>query len=233
MSRSPLAPTRSIPTRPAPRLGVGAARLRVVVLASFLASWLAAPLLPPAARAEEAPWALERDRDGILVHTRPVAGSGIDEFRGTALVTAPVDAVRAVLRNVDDFELWFPSTSESRLLSREANVQLQYTVIDAPWPVSDRDNVFRSETTHDPSTGVVRIAVTADPDRQPEQPDRVRVRHARGEWLLEPVAPERTRVTFTMHLDPGGGVPEWLLNARVVETPFEALTNLRAQLAER
>jgi hypothetical protein len=34
-----------------------------------------------------------------------------------------------------------------------------------------------------------------------------------------------------MHLDPGGGVPQWLINARVVETPFEALRNLRATLA--
>lgn len=245
MSRRPLAPTRSNPPRRdrqacrprrSPRFGVAAGPLRAALLASMLAvlpSLLTALLLPPAARAEGAPWTLERDRDGIVIHTRPVAGSGIDEFRGTALVPAPVDAVRAVLRNVDDFELWFPNTSESRLLSREANVQLQYTVIDAPWPVSDRDNVFRSETTRDPSTGVVRIAVTADPDRQPEQPDRVRVRHARGEWLLEPVAPEQTRVTFTMHLEPGGGVPDWLLNVRVVETPFEALTNLRAQLAKR
>ncbi|MFO0690526.1 MAG: START domain-containing protein [Myxococcota bacterium] len=182
---------------------------------------------------EGAPWALARDRDGIVVHTRPVAGSGIDEFRGTALVDASVDAIRAVLRDVDDFEAWFPNTSESRLLVREGLVQYQYTVIDAPWPVSDRDNVFRTETTRDPVTGTVRIAVSAAPDHQPEHPDRVRVRHARGQWLLEPVAPARTRVTFTMHLDPGGGVPDWLLNARVVETPFEALTNLRTQVAGR
>ncbi|MBY0400110.1 START domain-containing protein [Myxococcota bacterium] len=188
---------------------------------------------PLAADAEEAPWTLVRDRDGIAVHTRPVEGSGILEFKGTALVAASVERIRAILRNVDDFELWFPNTSEARLLSRENGVQFQYTVIDAPWPVSDRDNVFRSETHHDPTTGIVRIAVTAAPDRHPEHPDRVRVRHARGQWLLEPVEAERTRVTFTMHLEPGGGVPQWLLNSQVVETPFEALGNLRAQVAGR
>ena len=30
-----------------------------------------------------------------------------------------------------------------------------------------------------------------------------------------------------MHLDPGGGIPEWMINARIIATPFEALTNLR------
>lgn len=204
--------------------------LRWLLAAKLLCVALLAPL---AAAADAAPWALVRDRDGIAVHTRPVEGSGILEFKGTGLVAASVDSVRAVLRNVDDFEHWFPNTSESRLLAREDDVQFQYTVIDAPWPVSDRDNVFRSETEHDPATGIVRVAVTAAPDRVPEQPDRVRVRHARGQWLLEPVAPDRTRVTFTMHLEPGGGVPQWLLNSQVVETPFKALANLRTRLAER
>ena len=50
-------------------------------------------------------------------------------------------------------------------------------------------------------------------------------------WRLEPLAPERTRVVFTLHLEPGGGVPAWMANARVVSTPFEALENLRARLA--
>lgn len=203
---------------------------RRTIAAMVLSSLLLAPL---AAAGDGAPWSLVRDRDGIAVHTRPVEGSGILEFKGTALVASPVDAIRAVLRAVDDFELWFPNTSESRLLAREQGVTFQYTVIDAPWPVSDRDNVFRSETEHDPATGIVRIAVSAAPDRHPEQPDRVRVRHARGQWLLEPLAGERTRVTFTMHLEPGGGVPQWLLNSQVVETPFEALTNLRSRVAGR
>src|SRR5690606_12962108 len=128
---------------------------------------------------------------------------------------------------------WFPNTSESRLLSRRGEIAYQYSVLDAPWPVSDRDNVLRSETSIDSATGRVSIRIVAAPDEFPEQPGRVRVRRARGEWLLEPVGAAQTRVTFTMHLEPGGGVPDWLIDARVVGTPFEALTNLRAALAGR
>lgn len=190
-------------------------------------------LLAGVARAQEAPWRLDREREGITVQTRPVAGSGIREFRGTAEVAASVDAVRALLRDADRFRDWFPDTSESRLLERSGDVSYQYSVLDTPWPITDRDNVFRAHTTRDDTTGIVAIAVSAAPDRHPERPDRVRVRHAQGEWRLEPIASDRTRVTFTMHLDPGGGVPQWLINARVVETPFEALRNLRTTLAER
>jgi len=180
-----------------------------------------------------AEWSLVRERDGITVHTRPVEGSGIREFRGSALVAAPVDAVRALLRDGDRFSTWFPNTSESKLLAREGAVAYQYSVLDAPWPVTDRDNVFRSVTDVDETTGVVSIRVRAAPDDYPEQPGRVRVRRARGRWLLEPVSTDSTRVTFTMHLEPGGGVPEWLINAQVVETPFDALTSMRRALGSR
>lgn len=203
---------------------------RLAALAGAVAASLA---LAQVAHAEGAPWSLEREKDGITVHTRPVEGSGIREFRGSALVASSTAAIRSLLRDADQFQQWFPNTSESRLLAREGDVSYQYSVLDTPWPVSDRDNVFRSETTVDARTGVVSIAVRADPDRHPEQPGRVRVRRARGEWRLEPVSPSETRVTFTMHLEPGGGIPEWLVDARVVETPFEALTNLRARLEGR
>lgn len=184
-------------------------------------------------RAAEASWSLDREKDGIVVYTRPVEGSGIREFKGSALVAAPVESIRALLRDADHFKDWFPNTIESRLLAREGNVAYQYSVLDLPWPVSDRDNVFRSETETDPATGRISIQVSAAPDYQPEQPERVRVRRARGQWLLEPVTPSQTRVTFTMHLEPGGGVPQWLINTQVVETPFDALTNMRDAVAGR
>ncbi len=185
------------------------------------------------ARAAEVSWRLDREQDGIVVYTRPVEGSGIREFKGSALVAASVDSIRALLRDADHFKDWFPNTIESRLLDRDGNVAYQYSVLDLPWPVSDRDNVFRSETETDSATGRISIRVTAAPDYHPEQPERVRVRRALGQWLLEPVSPVETQVTFTMHLEPGGGVPQWLINTQVVETPFDALTHLRTAVTGR
>ncbi len=175
-------------------------------------------------------WTLARQENGITVHTRPVADSGIDEFRGVIEIDVSAEQVLALVRDSDRFKEWFPNTPESKLLDRDGAVSHQYSVMDAPWPVSDRDNVFRSVMSRDESTGTIELAITASPDHYPEQDGRVRVRHARGSWRFEPLGPTRTRITFQMHLDPGGGVPEWLTNARVVDSPFEALTNLRAKL---
>ena len=197
----------------------------------FLATWTVAAMVLAATSSHAADWTLGRQEDGITVHTRPVDGSGIDEFRGVAEVDAPAEAIVALLRDSNRFKDWFPNTPESRLLDRNGAVSHQYSVMATPWPVSDRDNVLRSVLSPDTETGVVEITVTADPDHYPEQPDRVRVRRAKGLWRFEPLSESRTRVTFQMHLEPGGGIPQWMINARVVATPFEALGNLREMVA--
>lgn len=192
-----------------------------------LASLLALVLWSAPTFANES-WSLDKQETGIDVYTRPVEGSGIKEFKAIAELDADLPSILVVLRDSDRFKDWFPNTPESKLLSREGKISHQYSVMDAPWPVGDRDNVFRVVFDRDEATDVVELSISADPGYYPEQPGRIRVQTARGSWRLEPIAPEKTRVTFRMHLEPGGGIPKWLVNARVVDTPFEALTNLRA-----
>ena len=177
-------------------------------------------------------WSLDKQKDGIDVYTRPVEGSGIKEFRGVAEVDSSVDAIVGLLRDSDRFKTWFPNTPESRLLARDDNVAYQYSVMGTPWPMADRDNVLRSVIARDEITGVVDITVTAAPDYHPTQKGLIRVQKANGTWKLEPMGPEKTHVTFTMHLEPGGGIPQWMINTRIVATPFEALTNLRATVGQ-
>jgi hypothetical protein len=177
-------------------------------------------------------WTLDKQENGIEVYTRPVEGSGIKEFKGLAEVDVSVEKVLALLRDSNRFKTWFPNTPESKLLARDGDVSYQYSVMGTPWPMDDRDNVLRSVTTRNESTGVVGIEVTAAPDYYPVQKDRHRVQKAHGTWTLEPDSPDKTHVTFIMHLEPGGGIPQWMINARIVATPFEALTNLRATVGD-
>ena len=106
----------------------------------------------------------------------------------------------------------------------------QYSIMSTPWPISDRDNIFRSVMTRDETTGSVEITVDAAPDHYPVQKRLHRVTRAKGSWLLTPDGPNKTHVKFVMHLEPGGGIPDWMVNAQIIATPFDALTNMRTTL---
>ena len=204
-------------------------------LALLAAAWFTGAALagtPSIAGAEaNEGWSLELQQDGIDVYTRPVEGSGIKEFKGVAVVDASIDGILSLLRDSSRFKTWFPNTAESKLLGREGDYSYQYSVMALPWPMSNRDNVLRSIFTRNQETGVVDITIVAAPDYHPVQEGLVRVQKARGTWRLEPLGEHKTHVMFAMHLEPGGGIPQWMINARIVATPFEALTNLRAKVA--
>lgn len=228
VSEGPLRPGARVPLEFPDLHPMGVASMR-----SYFATMIfGSSLLFSGSAAALGDWELDKQENGIDVYTRPVEGSGIKEFKGIAEVAADAESILQILRDSDGFKDWFPNTSDSRLLARDGNVTHQYSVMETPWPIANRDNVFRSELTRDETTGVIDITVAAEPDFIPVEDGIVRVRKANGNWKLEPIAPDKTRITFTMHLEPGGGIPEWIINARVVASPFEALTNLRGLVAK-
>ncbi len=182
------------------------------------------------ADAEEA-WNFEKEEDGIAVFTRAVTGSGIKEFKGIAEVDAPVDRIVRFLQDADGYKDWFPNCVDSKALPEVEDASFRYSVSGTPWPISDRDMILRTTTSsrHVPTRATV-IDVSAAPDAYPIQEGLVRIQKASGRWTLEPIADGKTRVTFRMHLEPGGGIPQWLINARVVGTPLATLKQLRASV---
>ena len=184
-------------------------------------------LLP--ASAFGADWELRAEEDGIRVYTRPVPGSQVAAVRGETTIPAPVDAVQGVLMDAGRLPEWFPNCPTARVLSQEADVQLRYVVTAAPWPVDSRDAVYRYRVSRDADTGSTTIRVGVEPDAHPRQDGYVRILEAEGRWTLVP-ADGATKVTWEMHLDPGGSLPAWLINRRVVETPLGALRGLRSQV---
>ena len=175
-------------------------------------------------------WELKKQADGIDVYTRPVSDSDIKEFKGEGIVGVSISAIVELLRDSAQFKNWFPNTSASKLLERDGAVSYQYSIMSTPWPISDRDNIFRSVMTRDETTGSVEITVDAAPDHYPVQKRLHRVTRAKGSWLLTPDGPNKTHVKFVMHLEPGGGIPDWMVNAQIIATPFDALTNMRTTL---
>jgi hypothetical protein len=177
-------------------------------------------------------WVLKHEADGIVVHTRPVAGSTFEEFRGRALVSANLESVLRVLIDGDRYQDWFPDCPQSKLLDRESDVQRQYAVTAAPWPVKDRDAIYQYSVSRDSSGAFAKVEIQAAPDAYPLQDSMVRVQVANGSWTIQAANDGQTDVTFQMHLEPGGSIPSVLANARVVATSAGALAGLRIQVAK-
>jgi hypothetical protein len=198
--------------------------------------------------AAEHPWELKKDEDGIQVHVRPVEGSDILEYKGVTVVDAGLDALIAFYEKEKRMPEWFHQCVEADLLEAKtpaldsnnperlrpeldapvrSEEKVLYFVISMPWPVKDRDSVYRRIRSQDPATGAIEYKVSAVPNFYPEQKGRIRMPYLKGFWRFTPLQDGRTEVYYQQHSEVGGHIPAWLVNKLAVNIPFESLDNFR------
>lgn len=190
------------------------------------------PAVCSPAGAAEAPWELKKDEDGIRVEVRKVEGSAIKEYRGTVVVDTGTEAVMRLFEEDERMAEWFHQCTESRLITANTpEDKVLYVVISMPWPVKDRDLVFRRIRSQDPATGaVVEYRLSALPEGYPEQAGKVRMPYLKGIWRFTPLAGGRTEIYYQQHSEVGGHIPAWLVNKLAVNIPFNSLSRFRQLL---
>jgi hypothetical protein len=74
------------------------------------------------------------------------------------------------------------------------------------------------------------VQMTGLADYLPPNPGVVRMAQVDGRWEFEE-RDGRTSLSLELHIDPGGAVPGWLANRRIVGTPQRMLLNLEREFA--
>ena len=177
-------------------------------------------------------WTLEKNKEGIQVFTRKVEGYAIKEYKAIiTLKTTIVDLVK-LLKNHKDLKTWFVKCPISTRLKKVSEEEYYvYFLNDAPWPVSDRDNVTNMKfELLDNGTQLVHLK--GFPKYIPEKSGIVRLPRMQAKWMFEPKANGMVKITQQVLADLGGNIPAWLINFAIVDAPYETLSNLRKKLKE-
>jgi len=202
---------------------------------AFVAASLGAPAIAHA-DAGDAGWQQIKQSDGITVYKRVVEGSPLKEFRGRGTIDAPVAAILAVFNDVPHATEWMDSCNGSRVVENGSDTEkVVYNRTHAPWPVADRDAVLHNVARFDEAARKVELDFwSVDDAKAPPVKGVVRMPFLRGHWILWPSADGRTtRVEYQVHANPGGALPNWLVNYVSRDLPFKTIEGLRAQVKRR
>lgn len=183
-----------------------------------------------------AEWELVKQKDGIAVYTRSVAGSGFLEFKGETVVEGSVDALVAVLYDTPAAPAWLHQCSLGMTLdelSFEENYIFQ--TYDLPFPVGNREVILHTRLYLTEGGGVLETReANGFCDRQPvercryiEESGLTRIEKSRGRILFATEDSNRTKILWQQHIEPGGYLPDWLSNALIVDIPYNSLSQLR------
>lgn len=173
-------------------------------------------------------WKLSKDQNGIRIYTRQVEGYAIEELRTQVTVKAPMSAVVAVITDADRYSTWIYSCTSSSILKKVSETeQYQYQVNDLPYPFSDRDIAIHFKIWLDAQTKKVFTSSVAEPEYIPVKEGLVRLPVFVGGYEITPLPDGSINIDYQVRFDPGGNIPDWLVNMFIVKAPYESTVKLR------
>ena len=177
---------------------------------------------------EKEDWTLRIQQDNVTVYTKKVGDSQIDAFKATTLVNAAYEKVKQIVLDYPNYPKWYQDYKSGEILEQlNQDEIIVHFVINAPFPIKDRDSVnrvFVQETDE-------RITITLEskPTFIPHNNKQTRMAVSSGQWTLGKEG-NQTRVTLEYHADPEIPIPSWVSNRYVVQGPVKSLSNLRKHL---
>lgn len=183
----------------------------------------------------EAEWEEISCRNGIRVLSREMPGSDIIAFRGDVTINADIGTVINVINDKSRRKEWVDRLLASSTLKQDSSLEsIEYTKISCPWPISDRDFVFRSTTYLDEERGkVVMDMSSVDYPAMPPIKGVVRGETRHSVYTLIRIEDGITRVEVEFYGDPKGWIPAWVTNIFQKRWPEKTLTRLRNYTARK
>lgn len=176
-------------------------------------------------------WVLKKNKDGVKVYTKHNHKSPFNLLKAESQIGVSIDKMLELIFDVNKHKLWVYNTVQSVLIKKIGPYELlYYGETYAPWPVSNRDLILHLTAKLDSITGICKINAISEPHLKPLVNGKVRVPRSVSEWTLIPINQNKTKVIYTLDIDPGGHIPAWLVNFASVEGPYLSFIKMRELL---
>jgi hypothetical protein len=148
------------------------------------------------------------------------------------VIDAPIWAVMDHLKDVNKADSVIPGLLAKKILKQISETErIDYDHYEVPWPFSDRYTIYRARTKN---TAGREIFITMKSlDNYPfEDNDKVLARVKKSSFLLQslPENESKTKVRINLMIDPGGYLPNWLVEFVAGSWAEDFFGNLRRHI---
>lgn len=205
--------------------------LRKALVLLTLGAGLSVPLKAQSRDWAKDGWEFVSEGEGIKVFLKNYPNSAIKGVAGETLLDASVGKVLWIMIDHPHKPEWINRFKEAHTVEEIPPASnIQYSAFTLPFPVSDRDFVFRNDFSVDKEKKAVIIDVKSVEDKRvPLKDGVVRGEIVRGRYVLIPQG-DKTLIQAEYLADPKGSIPAWLINFFQKEWPYKTLDAMRKQL---
>jgi hypothetical protein len=176
-------------------------------------------------------WIFKNEKDGVKVYYKKT--SDVHEIKMITSMKATLSGVVQLFNEVENYPKWGYKLTEAKMLKKVSDKEFFYwSKLDFPWPLSDRDIIVQAKLEQDSATRRITSISVAKPDYLPENKDIVRLKKTTTKWTVVPGAGGWLYIEYYIHSNPGGNIPDWLVNMAIDVGPRETLNTMRKMLQE-
>ena len=198
----------------------------------YTGTFLLLIFLMSSAFSQENEWKLKKDKHGIQVFVRDSEDSPIKEYLALMEVSASTEECWKIMDEVDNHPEWMAKIKHAEKLSENPDgSNYTYYQVDFPFPFDDRDLILFISTVSTKNPTTIRINIEDRADHIPVKKKLKRLTGNYGYWEFTATEDNTTSVKYQFRSD-GGGMPGWLVNLFIVQTPFETMLNMKKRLTQ-
>jgi len=163
-------------------------------------------------------WIKKYDEDGLVIYLK---GKKTNEYRAEMIVDGPVKACVGLMKDIKEHPKFMGGVKNASVLKEYNQMEsLIYCEIDMPFPMSNNEIVSKAKFEV-LDKGVVRIILKAEPYLYPKT-KLTRLNLADGFWLFEPLAGNKTKVTYQLKFE-DSNAPNWIANYFILDGPKKTM----------
>ncbi len=211
---------------------LGVLALSWVILPASLAATPTDEVIPPK---DETGWQYQgEDSTGVKLWKKEIPGSPIVAFRGETIIEASIPRIAAVLGDSKRRTEWVADAKEARDLRADTPMdRVEYNRTGAPWPVSERDFVYRVTVKVNRAQKAMHVHIrSVEEPSMPPRPGIVRGELINSAYWLNAIDESHTLVRVEILADPKGDLPKWVVNMVQKDWPKNTLIRMGRQVAK-
>ena len=177
-------------------------------------------------------WKKIGESEGIVGYSRPTNRSSVYEIKAVGIVNAPISVVEAVIRDISMMPQYLFLCKEAALINTpemksSGDIIYFYSLMDLPFPVSDRNSVTKAFWSVDKATGFIYCHAENVKTSYKQIKNVVRMPLSIIDCTLIPRGKDKTEVIYQILADPGGELPPFLISMLIRDYGIKTIAGLR------
>ncbi|MCW8346921.1 START domain-containing protein [Vibrio sp. ZSDZ65] len=174
------------------------------------------------------PWLVSYNQDAITLYKREHK-DGLVEIRVHADVETTFSGFLLLFEDTEHVPTWLHNVDQTKVLSQlSVNENIVYTTFAAPWPALDRDMVTYSRYYQQGKRFVLEIRDASE--YLAKQAGFIRITQVKSRWELTKLGDGQVFIMYTAFADPGGALPDWLVNQLAIDGAIETFKGLKREI---